>query len=60
MMNFSMREIYRMKRKKKRITLKEISDHIRCHLSLISKYEIGNCEISREKIQAYRQYIDSR
>jgi len=59
-MTLTDRDIYATKRRKARIKLKDIADAIGCSLSLISKYELNQTNMSDEKIAKYRQYIDQR
>lgn len=59
-MNIKKRDEYLLKRRKKKITMQEIADYIGCSQSLISRYETGNCGMSKEKIQKYREYIDQK
>lgn len=51
---------YFLKRRKKKISMQEISNYIGCSQSLISRYETGNCGMSKTKIQIYREYIDNK
>jgi|GEM_PF-1482686 len=59
-MNIKLRDEYLLKRRKKKITMQEIAEYIGCSQSLISRYETGNCGMSKEKIQKYREYIDQK
>lgn len=54
------REIYILKRRKKRIRLHEIAAYIGCSQSLISKFETGDCEMHQSKVEKYREFIDNR
>lgn len=49
---------YVLKRRKKRIRLRQIAEYIGCSQSLISQYETGNCEMDRAKIVKYKEFID--
>ncbi|PED32812.1 transcriptional regulator [Bacillus cereus] len=49
---------YILKRRKKRIRLRQLADYIGCSQSLISQYETGNCEMNRFKIDKYKEFID--
>jgi transcriptional regulator with XRE-family HTH domain len=53
------RDIYAAIRRKKKIKLKEIADYIGCCISIISEYERGTANMSHEKINKYREYIDN-
>ncbi|MEM5664716.1 helix-turn-helix transcriptional regulator [Bacillus toyonensis] len=50
---------YVLKRRKKRIRLRQLADFIGCSQSLISQYETGNCEMDRVKIDKYKEFIDN-
>ncbi|HFK1800482.1 TPA: helix-turn-helix domain-containing protein [Bacillus cereus] len=50
---------YVLKRRKKRIRLRQLADYIGCSQSLISQYETGNCEMDRAKIDKYKEFIDN-
>ncbi|GIO22485.1 helix-turn-helix transcriptional regulator [Oceanobacillus sp. J11TS1] len=53
------REEYWLKRRRKKLTHKEIAKAISCSQSLISRYETGDCEMGKEKVEQYKKYIDS-
>jgi len=55
----STKEMYVLKRRKKRIRLRQIAEFIGCSQSLISRYETGDCEMDKAKIEKYKQFIDS-
>ncbi len=57
-MMIDLREVYLLKRRKKKITAKEIAQYIKCSASLISRYETGDCGMMPDKVKAYREYID--
>lgn len=57
-MNLKQREIYVIKRRQKRIRLKEIAEYIGCSQSLLSKYETGTANIIPDKLRMYQDYID--
>lgn len=46
-----------MTRRQKRITLKELSEHIGCSISLLSLYENNKVSLDTIKQQKYKQYI---
>jgi len=50
---------YFVLRKKKRIRLKEIATEIDCSLALLSMYENDKCNISIQKEQRYKEYIEN-
>lgn len=54
------KEYYFLLRRKKKISQKEISQEIGVTQSLISRYETGDCEMSEQKIERYRSYIDQK
>lgn len=60
LMDLKQREIYTIKRRKKKIRLTEIALHIRCSQSLLSRYETGNCGLHSDKLKMYKQYIDEK
>ncbi|KQL54060.1 XRE family transcriptional regulator [Heyndrickxia shackletonii] len=53
------RDIYFLKRRHKKISMQKIAKYIGCSQSLISRYEIGDCLMSEEKIQLYKEFIDN-
>jgi transcriptional regulator with XRE-family HTH domain len=53
------KQIYLLKRKKKKITAKQISQALGISQSLISMYENDVANMSREKIAAYERFIDA-
>lgn len=59
-MNIKLRDEYLLKRRKKRISQKELAQVLQCSQSLLSRYERGECGMSKEKIQKYRRYIDQK
>uniref|UniRef100_C5D6X8 Transcriptional regulator, XRE family n=1 Tax=Geobacillus sp. (strain WCH70) TaxID=471223 RepID=C5D6X8_GEOSW len=59
-MNIKLRDEYLIKRRKKRISQKELAQVLQCSQSLLSRYERGECGMSKEKIQKYREYIDEK
>ncbi|QNG61986.1 helix-turn-helix transcriptional regulator [Bacillus sp. PAMC26568] len=54
------KEEYLLKRRTKKIRMKELAKYIGCSQSLISRYETNICGMSKEHIQRYREYIDSK
>lgn len=59
-MNIKLRDEYLLKRRKKRISQKELSEYLQCSQSLLSRYEREECDMSKEKIELYRRYIDQK
>ncbi|GLC32179.1 helix-turn-helix domain-containing protein [Clostridium omnivorum] len=57
-LNLTDREYYRLMRKRYNIKLKAISDYIGCSLSLLSKYEKGQRELSKDKLKLYIKFIN--
>jgi transcriptional regulator with XRE-family HTH domain len=55
----SIKEEYILKRRKKKIRLRQLAEYIGCSQSLISRYETGDCEMDKEKVKKYREFIDS-
>ncbi|APH05856.1 helix-turn-helix domain-containing protein [Bacillus weihaiensis] len=51
---------YFLKRRQKKISMKELAKNIGCSQSLISRYETGDCGMSDSKIKRYREYIDKK
>lgn len=51
---------YFLKRRHKKITHMELAKYLNCSQSLISRYETGECGMSKTKIERYRQYIDQK
>ncbi|MBT2680151.1 helix-turn-helix transcriptional regulator [Bacillus sp. ISL-35] len=56
----NIKDEYFLKRRQKKITHNELAVYLNCSQSLISRYETGNCGMSKEKIQRYREYIDRK
>ncbi|HDR8016493.1 TPA: helix-turn-helix transcriptional regulator [Bacillus cereus] len=54
----NIKDEYVLKRRKKRIRLRQIAEYIGCSQSLISQYETGNCEMDKAKIEKYKEFID--
>ena len=50
---------YILKRRKKKIILKQLAEYIGCSQSLISRYETGDCEMDKSKIMKYQEFIDN-
>ncbi|MBE2932356.1 helix-turn-helix transcriptional regulator [Anoxybacillus flavithermus] len=59
-MNIKLRDEYLIKRRKKRISQKELSEYLQCSQSLLSRYERAECGMSKEKVELYRRYIDEK
>lgn len=55
----SVKDIYILKRRKKKIRLRQIAEFIGCSQSLISQYETDNCEMDRAKVEKYKAFIDN-
>ncbi|HDX9572447.1 TPA: helix-turn-helix domain-containing protein [Bacillus cereus] len=55
----NIKDEYVLKRRKKRIRLRQLADYIGCSQSLISQYETGSCEMDRVKIDKYKEFIDN-
>ncbi|GGA11907.1 hypothetical protein GCM10008018_66220 [Paenibacillus marchantiophytorum] len=53
------KDMYVIKRRKKRIRLVRLAEAIACSPSLLSKYENSFAEMSESKIIKYREFIDS-
>jgi transcriptional regulator with XRE-family HTH domain len=51
--------MYILKRRRKKIRLRQLAEFIGCSQSLISRYETENCEMEKEKIRKYKEFIDS-
>ncbi|WP_026678697.1 helix-turn-helix domain-containing protein [Fictibacillus gelatini] len=49
---------YFLKRRHKKISMQKIANYIGCSQSLISRYETGDCGMSKRKIELYRKFID--
>jgi hypothetical protein len=52
------REQWMLKRKQKRIRLIQIAKYIGCSISLLSRWECNTCEISKYKLDKYKQFIE--
>ena len=53
------RDLYIIKRRKNKIRLKELAKYIGCSISLLSRYENYDIEMSDAKEYLYKQYIDN-
>jgi transcriptional regulator with XRE-family HTH domain len=56
-MKLTEREELVILRKRKNLTLKDISEEIGCSISLLSKFEKNRCELSPEKFKKYKSMI---
>jgi transcriptional regulator with XRE-family HTH domain len=54
------KEYYIILRKRKGITHNELAKHICCSQSLISRYENDKRIMSKEKVVAYKSYIENK
>lgn len=54
------KDLYIIKRMKQKIRLVNIAKHIDCSPSLLSKYESGDCGMSEDKVNKYKEYINSQ
>lgn len=54
------KEIYLIKRRRKKIGQSQLAKILNCSQSLISRYEKGECEMSDYKIKRYKEYIDKK
>lgn len=55
----SIKDMYIIERRKKKIRLRQLAECIGCSPSLLSRYETGDCEMDKEKVKKYKEYIDS-
>ncbi|MED4619393.1 helix-turn-helix transcriptional regulator [Priestia megaterium] len=55
----NVKDTYILKRRKKKIRLRQIAEFIGCSQSLISQYETGNCDMDKIKVEKYKEFIDS-
>ena len=55
----NIKDEYVLKRRRKRIRLRQIAAYIGCSQSLLSQYETGNCEMNKNKVEKYKNFIDS-
>lgn len=53
-------EEYMIKRRKKKITLTELSKHVQVSISALSQYESGKMSLSKDKLEAYIYYINNK
>lgn len=53
------KEYYYILRRRKRISQGQIAKYLCCSQSLISRYELGDCSMSQEKIEKYKKYIEN-
>ncbi|MGJ7044626.1 helix-turn-helix domain-containing protein [Thermoanaerobacterium thermosulfurigenes] len=59
-MELTSREEYIIKRKRKKIKLKDLAQALNCSEALICKYEKGHLELKADMLEAYQNYIDVR
>ena len=52
------KELYLIKRRRKKISQSDLSKELQCSQSLISRYEKDECEMSDYKIKKYKEIID--
>lgn len=57
MFEVNQREFYSIWRKRNKVKLEEVANYIGCSLSLISKWELGHCNMSKKKLDKYNQFI---
>lgn len=55
----NVKDMYILKRRKKKIRLRQIAEFIGCSQSLISQYETENCDMDKIKVEKYKEFIDS-
>jgi len=55
----NVKDEYIIKRRKKKIRLRQLAEYIGCSMSLISQYETDICGMEKEKIEKYKEFIDS-
>lgn len=48
---------WKMERMKKKITLGDIAEHIKCSITLLSKYENNERNMRLDKVDDYKCYI---
>ncbi|WP_307397812.1 helix-turn-helix domain-containing protein [Bacillus horti] len=58
-MDLKQREIYTIKRKRKKIRLTQIAKVIGCSQSLLSRFEMGETGLHPDKLEKYQTYIDN-
>jgi transcriptional regulator with XRE-family HTH domain len=54
------KEYYIIKRKRKGITTIELAKVLNCSQSLVSRFENGKRNMSKEKVVAYKSYIENK
>lgn len=52
------KEEYILQRRKKKIRLRQLAEYIGCSMSLISRFETGDCDMDKAKIVKYQEFID--
>jgi hypothetical protein len=52
------REFYLIKRKRKKIRLREISEYIGCSIAHLSKFECGIYDMNPKYVRLYKEFID--
>jgi transcriptional regulator with XRE-family HTH domain len=59
-LNLKRRHFYMLMRKEKKITLKEIGQHLGISGSAISQFENGKIQLKSDNKRAYEEYIDNK
>lgn len=52
------KEDYFLIRRKKRLTLTKLAKFMNCSQSLLSRYELNDCNMSQSNIKKYKKYIE--
>ena len=58
-MKMTEKEKYILIRRKKKIRLRHIAEHLHCSISLLSRWERDDCKMSASKVKGYREFIDN-
>ena len=54
------KEIYLIKRRRKKIRQTELATVLNCSQSLISRHEKDDCDMADYRVGKYREYIDEK
>lgn len=60
MYEFTDKEVYKILRKRKKITLEQLSNYLDISISTISRYENDIKSMTQEQVKKYIEYIENK
>jgi predicted transcriptional regulator len=60
MVSMTDREICMVKRKRKKMPLRELAAHLRCSVATVSRYENGLGQLHDWQVEKYKEIIDGK